>query len=70
MGKKYDRSHGNAEKLHGLTFRLDWKVKKAEGEAELDIAQLVLLLNIDRVLGTREDSQRVSTHFHTKEKRA
>lgn len=54
----------------GLTFRLDWKAKKAENEAELDTAQLVLLLNKDRALLTREDSLRVSTHFRTKVKRA
>ena len=54
----------------GLTFRLDWKAKKAEGDAELDTAQLVLLLNKDRALVTREDSQRVSTHFRAKVKAA
>ena len=61
---------GTLKTSMGLTFRLDWKAKKAEGEAELDTAQLVLLLNKDRALVTREDSQRVSTHFRTKVKRA
>lgn len=61
---------GTLKTSMGLTFRLDWKAKKAEGEAELDTAQLVLLLNKDRALVTREDSQRVSMHFRTKVKRA
>ena len=61
---------GTLKTSMGLTFRLEWKAKKAEGEAELDTAQLVLLLNKDRALVTREDSQRVSTHFRTKVKRA
>lgn len=61
---------GTLKTSMGLTFRLDWKAKKAEGEAELDTAQLVLLLNKDRALVTREDSQRVSTHFRAKVKRA
>lgn len=54
----------------GLTFRLDWKSKKAEGESQLDTDQLVTLLNKDRALLTREDSQRVSAHFREKVKRA
>lgn len=61
---------GTLKTSMGLTFRLDWKAKKAEGEEELDTAQLVLLLNKDRALVTREDSQRVSMHFRTKVKRA
>lgn len=61
---------GTLKTSMGLTFRLDWKAKKAEDEAELDTAQLVLLLNKDRALVTREDSQRVSMHFRTKVKRA
>lgn len=61
---------GTLKTSMGLTFRLDWRAKKAEGEAELDTAQLVLLLNKDRALVTREDSQRVSMHFRTKVKRA
>lgn len=32
----------------GLTFSLDWKEKKSEGEGELDTANLVTLLNKDR----------------------
>jgi uncharacterized protein (TIGR02680 family) len=54
----------------GLTFSLDWKAKKAVGAEELDTAQLVMLLNKDRALLTREDSQRVSTHFRSKVKAA
>lgn len=50
----------------GLTFRLDWKPKRAEGENQLDTAPLVELLNRDRALLTREDSQRLSTHFRTR----
>lgn len=54
----------------GLTFSLDWKAKKAEGGEELDTAQLVTLLNKDQALLSREDSQRVSTHFRVKVKKA
>lgn len=54
----------------GLTFSLDWKEKKSEGEGELDTAHLVTLLNKDRALLTPEDSQKVSTHFRNKVKRA
>lgn len=54
----------------GLKFRLDWKAKKAEDTNELDTAQLVLLLNKDRALVTREDSQRVSAHFRARVKKA
>lgn len=54
----------------GLTFSLDWKAKKAEGGEELDTAQLVTLLNKDRALLSREDSQRVSSHFRVKVKKA
>nr|WP_325205031.1 TIGR02680 family protein [uncultured Oscillibacter sp.] len=54
----------------GLTFSLDWKEKKAEGAGELDTALLVNLLNKDRALLTPEDSQKVSSHFRNKVKRA
>jgi uncharacterized protein (TIGR02680 family) len=54
----------------GLTFRLDWKPKAAQGEEELDTAKLVTLLNKDRALVTREDNQRVSVHFRTRVKKA
>ncbi len=54
----------------GLTFSLDWKEKKSEGEGELDTAHLVTLLNKDRALLTPEDSQKVSSHFRNKVKRA
>ena len=61
---------GTLKTSMGLTFRLDWKAKKAEGESQLDTEQLVQLLNKDRALLTREDSQRVSMHFRAKVKRA
>lgn len=54
----------------GLTFSLDWKEKKSEGDGELDTAYLVTLLNKDRALLTPEDSQKVSNHFRSKVKRA
>ena len=61
---------GTLETSMGLTFRLEWKAKKAEGESQLDTEQLVRLLNKDRALLTREDSQRVSLHFRAKVKQA
>ena len=61
---------GTLKTSMGLTFRLDWKAKKAEGESQLDTEQLVRLLNKDRALLTREDSQRVSMHFRAKVKQA
>lgn len=54
----------------GLTFSLDWKEKKSEGGGELDTAYLVTLLNKDRALLTPEDSQKVSSHFRSRVKRA
>lgn len=54
----------------GLTFSLDWKPKKAETSEELDTAKLVELLNKDRALLTREDSQRVSAHFRARVRKA
>ena len=54
----------------GLTFSLEWKAKKAQGEQELDTAQLVLLLSKDKALLTPEDSKRVSEHFRAKVKKA
>ena len=61
---------GTLKTSMGLTFRLDWKPKRAEGGEELDTAKLVQLLNKDRALLTREDSQSVSMHFRTKVRRA
>lgn len=61
---------GTLQTSMGLTFRLEWKAKKADGEAQLDTEQLVRLLNKDRALLTREDSQRVSMHFRAKVKQA
>lgn len=50
----------------GLRFSLDWKPRKAEKAEELDIAKLVSLLNKDRLLLTRQDSELVSGHFRAK----
>ena len=61
---------GTLKTSMGLIFRLDWKAKKAEGESQLDTEQLVRLLNKNRALLTREDSQRVSVHFRAKVKQA
>lgn len=54
----------------GLTFRLEWKPKKAQGDQELDTSQLVLLLSKDKALLTPEDSKKVSGHFRAKVKKA
>jgi len=50
----------------GLRFSLDWKPKKAETTEEMDTAQLVSLLNKDRMLLTKQDSEMVSGHFRAK----
>ncbi len=50
----------------GLTFRLEWRPKKAESEEEMDTAQLVTLLNKDKALLRPEDSAMVSNHFRQK----
>jgi len=60
----------NVKTSMGLTFSLDWKPKKASTEEELDTARLVTLLNKDRALLTRDDSQQVSAHFRAKLKSA
>ncbi|MEG2315228.1 MAG: TIGR02680 family protein [Clostridia bacterium] len=52
----------------GLTFSLEWKPRKGEGEEQLDTANLVRLLSKDSLLLTREDSQKVSSHFRAKVK--
>ena len=44
--------------------------KKSEGIGELDTAHLVTLLNKDRALLTPGDSQKMSSHFRNKVKRA
>lgn len=54
----------------GLRFSLDWKPKKAETTEELDTAQLVSLLNKDRMLLTKQDSEMVSGHFRAKVRNA
>ena len=70
MGPEHDQPDGNAENLHGADFPPGVEAKKAEGESQLDTEQLVRLLNKDRALLTREDSQRVSLHFRAKVKQA
>lgn len=50
----------------GLRFSLDWKPKKADTAEELDTARLVSLLNKDRKLLTRQDSEQISGHFRAK----
>lgn len=50
----------------GLRFSLDWKPKRAEATEELDTVQLVSLLNKDRMLLTKQDSELVSGHFRAK----
>lgn len=50
----------------GLRFSLDWKPKKGETAEELDTVKLVSLLNKDRMLLTRQDSEMVSGHFRAK----
>ncbi len=50
----------------GLHFSLDWKPKKAETAEELDTVKLVSLLNKDRMLLTKQDSEMVSGHFRAK----
>lgn len=49
-----------------LTFSLDWRAKTAEGEGELDTAELEKLLNRDRELMTTEDIEKISAHFRNK----
>lgn len=49
-----------------LTFSLDWRSKKAEGEKELDTQELEKILMRERDLLTPEDIDKVSAHFRTK----
>ena len=49
-----------------LTFSLDWRAKTADGEGELDTAELEKMLNRDRELMTAEDIERISAHFRNK----
>ena len=60
---------GTLDTSMGLTFSLDWKPRDAQGETELDTAELVRLLNKDRKLLTIDDSQRVAEHFRAAVKR-
>ena len=50
----------------GLRFSLEWKPKKADTAEELDTVKLVSLLNKDRMLLTKQDSEMVSGHFRAK----
>lgn len=50
----------------GLHFSLDWKPKNADTAEELDTVKLVSLLNKDRMLLTKQDSEMVSGHFRAK----
>ena len=50
----------------GLRFSLDWKPRKGETPEELDTVKLVELLNKDRMLLTKQDSEMVSGHFRAK----
>lgn len=50
----------------GLRFSLDWKPKKADTAEELDTAKLVSLLNKDRMLLTKQDSEMITGHFRAK----
>ena len=49
-----------------LTFSLDWRARTAEGDGELDTAELEKMLNRDRELMTAEDIERISAHFRNK----
>ena len=60
---------GTLDTSMGLTFSLDWKPREAQGETELDTAELVRLLNKDRKLLTADDSLRVAEHFRAAVKR-
>ena len=50
----------------GLTFSLEWKPKKAENDAELDVAELEQILLRDRDLLTVEDIEKAASHFRSK----
>ena len=49
-----------------LSFSLDWRAKTAEGEGELNTAELEKLLNRDKELMTAEDIGRLSSHFRNR----
>lgn len=57
---------GNLNTSMGLHFSLDWKPRKADNAEELDTVKLVSLLNKDRMLLTKQDSEMVSGHFRAK----
>lgn len=49
-----------------LTFSLDWKPIKGQGEYELDTQELERIFTRDRELLTSDDIEKVSTHFRMK----
>lgn len=49
-----------------LSFSLDWRAKNAEGEGELNTAELEKLLNRDKELMTEADVEKISSHFRNK----
>ncbi len=49
-----------------LSFSLEWRAKNAEGEGELNTAELEKLLNRDKELLTAEDIEKISVHFRNK----
>lgn len=50
----------------GLSFSLEWKPKRAENEAELDVTELEQILLRDRELLTVEDIEKAASHFRSK----
>ena len=50
----------------GLTFSLEWRPKKAENDAELDVTELEQILLRDRELLTVEDIEKAASHFRSK----
>lgn len=50
----------------GLSFSLEWKPKKAQNDAELDVVELEQILLRDRELLTGEDIEKAASHFRSK----
>lgn len=50
----------------GLSFSLEWKPCKGDGEKELDTAELEQILLRDRELLTMDDIEKVAGHFRSK----
>ncbi|CAG7651671.1 TIGR02680 family protein [Paenibacillus allorhizosphaerae] len=53
-----------------ISFRLDWKGKKAETSDEIDTLELVQLLTASSELMKEEDSEKITKHFRTQINRA